>query len=715
MNLEYIAGPGRHPEQYELDDCEPLARDAEPGLLHRRDFLKVLGTGLVVLSFGGALRGQGESGGGARAGGRNARPTRLDAWLRIGDDGHVIFYTGKTEVGQNIRTSLTQAIAEELPLRLDWIEAVMADTDLTPYDMGTFGSRSTPDMGTQLRRVAATAREALLDLAAAEWSVNRATLRVDDGKIYHSPSGRAASYGELTRGKKLVREISSTTALKPATEWRVAGTAVPKVNGRDFVTGSHRYAADIVRPNMLFGRVLRAPAYGAELATFDGSAAEAMPGVRVVRDGDFVGIVARSSHLAAQGLQALRATWKTTPQISEAEFFAQMRGGAANPTPELTRSADGALVLRQSYSVAFIAHVPLEPRAAVAEWTGPKLTVWTGSQRPFGIRDSELARAFNLGPEYIRVIVPDTGSGYGGKHTGQAAVEAARLARAAAQPVKLIWTREEEFTWAYFRPAGVIDIASGVTAAGVLTDWEFLNYNSGDAGIAPPYVITRAKTAFHRATSPLPQGSYRSLAAAANHFARESHIDELALALKMDPLEFRRKNIADERLLAVIAAGAKAFRWGSGTGSGTGHGIAVGIDKGGHIATFAEVVVEPSGRVRATRVVQAFECGAVVNPDHLKLQLEGAIVQGLGGALFEAIHFENGKISNPHLAAYRVPRFTDSPRVEVILVDRKDLPSAGAGETGIVGIAPALGNALANATGVRLRSLPLAPNGVKVA
>jgi isoquinoline 1-oxidoreductase len=701
--------PALYPEQYELQG-QPAGR---PVQFRRRAFLQILGTGLVVLCVNRRASAQTETGGESGRPSGQSRPANLDAWLQIATDGTITFFTGKTEMGQNIRTSLTQAVAEELPAPIESIRAVMGDTELTPYDAGTFGSRSTPDMGLQLRRVAATAREALLDLAAALWSVDRGSLTVADGKVLHASSQRSIGFGELTQGRKLVRTISSETTVKLATQWSVAGTSVPKVDGREYVCGRHRYASDMVRPGMLFGRVLRPPSYGATLDSLETSRAAAMPGVRVVRDGDFVGVVAPSSHVAAQAVAALKATWKTRAQPSEGQLFQELRGGATPLESGLVREPDGGLALKRTYTIAYIAHVPLEPRAAVAEWKDGKLTVWTGSQRPFGIRDSELTKAFGLDPERLRVIVPDTGSGYGGKHTGLAAVEAARLARAVDQPVKIIWTREEEFTWAYFRPAGVIDIASRVRADGTLATWDFHNYNSGSAGIEPPYAIPDPQTKFHRADSPLPLGSYRSLAAAANHFARESHIDELAGELKIDPLEFRLRNIKNPRLLAVVGAGARAFGWRGAKIAGRGRGLAVGIDKGGHVATFAEVAVEAeSGRVSVTRVVQAFDCGAVVNPDHLKLQLEGAVVQGLGGALFEAVHFENGRILNPHMASYRVPRFSDAPSVEIILVDRKDLPSAGAGETGIVGIAPALGNAICDATGLRLRSLPMAPDGL---
>ncbi len=314
----------------------------------------------------------------------------------------------------------------------------------------------------------------------------------------------------------------------------------------------------------------------------------------------------------------------------------------------------------------------------------------------------------------MRVIVPDTGSGYGGKHTGECAIEAARLAKAAGKPVKLVWTREEEFTWAYFRPAGVIDIRSGADKDGIITAWEFHNYNSGGSGIETPYDIPNRKIEFHATQYPLRQGSYRGLAATANHFARESHMDDLAAAVGLDPLEFRLKNLKDTRLRAVLQAAAEKFGWGRAKSTpARGFGLACGVEKGGYVASCAEVsIAQPGGKVKIERVVTAFECGAIVNPEHLKNQVEGSVVMGIGGALFESIDFENGRILNPLLAKYRVPRFSDAPALETILIDRKDLPSAGAGETPIVGLAPAVGNAIFHATGTRIRALPMAPNGL---
>jgi isoquinoline 1-oxidoreductase len=362
--------------------------------------------------------------------------------------------------------------------------------------------------------------------------------------------------------------------------------------------------------------------------------------------------------------------------------------------------------LSASYTAAYIAHAPLEPRAAVAEWASDRLTVWTGTQRPFGVR-RELAEAFRIPEEKVRVIVPDTGAGYGGKHTGEAAVEAARLARAAGRPVKLVWTREEEFSFAYFRPAAVMDVKAAVGKDGKLSAWEAHNFNGGTAGLRTPYAAANQKHVFHQGASPLRQGSYRALASTANHFARESAMDELARQAGVEPLAFRQRSLEDARLRAVLSAAAERFRWGSGrAGGGVGFGLACGFEKGGYVASCAEVHVD-APVILVRRVVTAFECGAIVNPDGLRNQVEGAVIMGLGGALFEAIEFGEGRVLNGKFAGYRVPRFPDVPAMETVLLDRKDLASAGAGEAPIVAIAPAIANAVFAATGKRLRGLPL--------
>jgi len=718
------------PERYELREGPAYHFD-----LDRRDFLKTLGGGILVCYLLNSASAQPAGGGRRRGGGGGqAAPQDIGAWLHIGEDGRITVYTGKAEMGQNIRTSLTQVVAEELHAPPGSILLVMADTQLTPFDMGTFGSRTTPDMSRRLRRTAAAARELLIDVAAETWKVDRALLSAADGTVVHTTTKETLNFGKLTKGRKLTKAVSEDSSDSPPEKWTIAGHSTAKVDGRAFVTGKHQYASDIKPPGMLHGKVLRPPSYGATLVSADLAAAKAMPDVVVVHDRDFVGVAAPGESQAVRALAAIKAEWKPGPSISGKTLFNDLkkpagqgqqgpgerggRGGSGQPLGSIKAGLDAADVrLEQTYTVAYIAHAPLEPRAAVAQWDDGKLTVWTGTQRPFGVR-GELAGAFRLSDDAVRVIVPDTGAGYGGKHTGEAAVEAARLAREAGKPVKLVWTREEEFTWAYFRPAGVIDVKSGARRDGTLTAWEFHNYNSGIAGIRTLYEVPNQVSAFHQVQSPLRQGSYRALASTANHFAREVHMDELAHAIHLDPLEFRLKNLKDdknERLRAVIQAAAGAFGWGQKNEPDHGVGIAAGSEKGSFIATCAQVAVDRStGRVQVVRAVSAFECGAIVNPDHLKNQVEGAMIMGLGGALFEAIEFDHGRITNPRFSRYRVPRFRDTPRIEVVLLDRKDLPPAGAGETPIVAIAPAIGNAIFHATGVRLRSLPLAPQGVKV-
>lgn len=712
------------PERYEFFEAPRWQFEID-----RRNFLKVAGGGLIVCLFWTEAPAQRPSPRGFRGGPGFGRgmPQELGAWLHIDETGQVTVYTGKVEIGQNIRTSLSQVVAEELRMSLAGVKLVMADTDRTPFDMGTFGSATSPRMAPQLRRAAAAARELLIDLAAERAKVERGELTVADGRVTHAATKQSFAFGELTKGQKLTKAIPADVGETPAAEWKIAGTSAPKVDGRAIVTGQHQYSTDIKRPGILYGKVLRPPTLGSKLISADVKAAEMLPEVTVVHDGEFVGVAAPSELRAEQALAAIRAEWTTPAQSSDKTLFADLKqetaggrsgggfGGRGNQEQGSVEKglAEAEHRLKATYTIAYIAHCPLEPRAAVAEWQDGKLTVWTGTQRPFGVR-GEVARAFGLADEAVRVIVPDTGSGYGGKHSVEAATEAARLAKAAGKPVKLVWTREEEFTWAYFRPAGVIEVEAGVAHGGAITAWDFHNYNSGASAIRPLYDIANQRSAFHGSGAPLRQGSYRALAATSNHFARECHIDDLARQAKLDPLAFRLKNLSDERLRAVLEAAAAKFGWHDAKpAAGRGYDIAGGSEKGSYVATCAEVVVDqPGGKLRVVRLVTAFECGAILNPDHLKNQVEGAVVMGLGGALFEAIRFENGKILNAAFSDYRVPRFRDVPALETVLVDRKDLPSAGAGETPIVAVAPAIGNAIFHATGVRLRSLPMTPEGI---
>ncbi|HXH68459.1 MAG TPA: molybdopterin cofactor-binding domain-containing protein [Candidatus Limnocylindrales bacterium] len=703
------------PERYEFR-AMPMHQFA----LGRRDFFKIFGAGLAVFAVAKDVSAMQETAPGPRGFHNEELPKEIGAWLHIGEDGTVTGFAGKAEIGQNARTTLAQTIADELGVAFASVRMVLGDTALTPFDAGTFGSRTTPTITPQLRKVAAAARDLLVAKAAKQWNVPAEKLVAGEGKVSDPASGKSLRYAELAQEDLGAQKPLAEDPIKPASQWTIAGKPIAKAGAREFVTGGHRYTTDLRPGGMLHGKILRPPSFGATLISYDNSMVKEWSDVVLVREGDFVGAAAQTVARAQAALARLRVEWKEVPQISDQEIFWYLKKNAQPLKDARFRQAKGSVEeglaaarhkLEASYTVAYIAHAPLEPRAAVAEWADGKLTVWMGTQRPFAVRD-DLADILHVPERNVRVIVPDTGSAYGGKHTSDAGLEAARLARAAnGRPVKLVWTREEEFTWAYFRPAGVIEVMGGTGADGKLSAWEFHNYHSGMSGIDTPYAVANQVTEYHQVPLVLRSGSYRGLAATANHFARETHMDSLAHAAGMDPLEFRLKNLADPRMKAVLEAGAKAFGWPRKKGEdGHGFGIAAGCEKGSYVATLAEVFVDRKKKsVTVRKLVEAFECGAIVNPDGLRNQVVGAMIQGLGGALFESIQFENGRISNAQFSSYRVPRFKDVPVIEAILLDRKDIPSAGAGETPIMAIAPAIGNAFFDATKVRLTKLPLQP------
>jgi CO/xanthine dehydrogenase Mo-binding subunit/aerobic-type carbon monoxide dehydrogenase small subunit (CoxS/CutS family) len=604
-----LTGPGRAASGLARSELPRPGRpwsSVEPA---ERDYFDVLGDGLVVV---------------ARRPESAGWTTSDEAWLHLGADGSATAFTGKVDVGQGTVDALAALVAEELERPVESIRVVCGDTDVCPYDVGTFGSRSTPDVAPLLTAAAAGAR------------------RVLDG-------GRGLS----GRRVEVVDEVA--TPKRPSrVVGRRAATAI--------VAGTQVYPSDVDRPGSVTVRPARRP--------------ESRPGPVEAELADYL----RAHPVEPEG-------WE---------------GSGEEAHGDVERALAGApLRLEATYTTSFLAHAPLETRAAVAEWQDGALTVWTGTQRPFGVRE-QLAEALALDEDQIRVMAPTAGGGFGGKHTADAALEAARLARERGRPVRVHWTREDEFRLGYVRPAAVIDVRAGALADGTLVAWDFLDVNAGAAGLSIPYRVGDWRVRFQPADSPLPQGSYRALAATANNFARESHLDELAGLAGADPLELRLRLLDDERLRAVLEAAAGRAGWNERAGRSL--GIAAGTEKGARVATCAEV----EGGV-VTRLVTAFDCGAVLDPDNLENQIEGATVMGLGGALFERVRFDGGTVRNASLTAYRVPRFGDVPPVEVVLLDRPREPSAGAGEAPILAVAPAVAAALHAETGERLRALPLRP------
>jgi isoquinoline 1-oxidoreductase len=683
--------------------------------LSRRSFVKVLGAGLLIavtipaLAQEEAARRGGGGGGGAR---------NLGARIHIGKDGTITVLTGKVEGGQGARAELSQAAAEELGVPLSSVQMLMADTGTVPDDGGTYGSMTTPRTVPLVRRGAAAARNLLAEFASLQWKVERNTVGMRDGKIFDATGKRSLTYGDLANSdaaaKLFEQAIPPDVELTAVKEWKVLGVPALRPNGRDIATGAHKFPSDIARPGMIYAKILRAPAYGAKLVSIDLTPAKAMKDVVVVQDDQFVGVAAPNSSRAEDALKKISDTakWETVPQPSGKELFDYLKqnaqGGApANPYAD---EPAGAKTARQTYHVPYIQHAPLEPRAAVAEWSDGKLTVWTGSQNPFAVR-SELARAFHLPPENVRVVIPDFGGGFGGKHSGECAVEAARLAQAAGKPVSLRWTREEEFTWAYFRPAAVIEAEASLDTQGKVATWHFINVNSGAQGVDTPYTVGKKNCHYVASKPPLRHGSYRGLAATANNFAREVFMDEVAAVAGVDPLEFRLAHLENPRLRAVLEKAAKEFDWATRVKekkSDNGVGLACGMEKGSFVAACVEVEIDrKENKIKVTRVCQAFECGKILNPANLLSQVQGGIIMGLGAALREEMQFENGQITNASFGKYRVPRFDDVPELDVHLLDRPDLPSAGAGETPIIVIAPAVANAVFRATGKSVNALPV--------
>lgn len=703
------------PERHELRE-EP----AYVFQVDRRSFLQFAGAGVLISVFAPAASGQREASGSGT----------LESRIHLGEDGFITILAGKVEEGQGPRTEIAMAAAEELRVPIERIRVVLADTDLVPDDGITAGSRTTPATIPAVRKAAAAARELLIQTAARRWKADPDMLELREGIVTRKGSSDALAYAGLAGSEELTKAFQSAPApegkLTPLKEWQTLGRPRPRIDAREFVTGSHVFPSDVQRPGMLYGCILRPPSLGATLESADLARVKELPGVVAVHDGDFAGCAAPTSWAARQAIKTLAETaqWTTKANPSSTglfEYLKQHPASGGQPRTQTKGSVEEGLKgaarrRRAAFQVAYIQHAPMEPRAAVAEWRGSQLSVWTGTSNPFAVRD-QLARAFQLPPKSVRVIVPDMGGGFGGKHTGEAAFEAARLAREAGKPVSVRWTRAEEFMWAYSRPAGLIEIEAGLDDHGKLLAWDFVNYNSGAAAIVSPYRIPHVRTRFVECDSPLRQGSYRALASTANNFARESFMDELAAAAGADPLEFRLAHLDNARLRDVLVASANRFGWRERRGKkkpGTGAGLACGTEKGSYVAACVEVSVDPAtGTPRLLEICQAYECGAILNPAGLKQQVEGAIIQGLGAALREELQFENGRLLTASFARYRVPRFKDVPKIMLELLDREELEPAGAGETPIIAVAPAMANAMFEATGERVRSMPLRTQGTK--
>jgi isoquinoline 1-oxidoreductase len=576
-------------------------------------------------------------------------------------------------------------------------------------------------VGLQLRKAAATAREKLLELAADRLDLPTSELECREGAVAsRSDAERSFRYGELIGGGTQSADLIEDVTLTPEAEFTVMGKSALRIDAIARVTGQAQFSQDIAVPDMLFAQVLRRPSRGAELIEVDTSVAERMPGVvQVARDGDLVAVLAGTDEQAEVAASVLQAQWREQESgVSQLDLPELLRRTASEPfttqeagsLEEGFRQADG--VLEALYYIPYVSNAPMEPRAAVAQWQDGRLTVWAGTQRPFGVR-TELAQHFGMDEGAVRVIAPEIGGGFGSKSLYPVALEAARLAKIAERSVRVAYTRAEEMTLATFRPAALIEVKSGFKSDGTIVAWECKAYHAGERpfigrrGSDTPYEVPNVNVTVFSSESPLRAGSYRSLGGAVNHFARESHMDEIAEAVGLDPVELRLRNLTHPRFRRVLESAAARFGWtGAKPSSQRGVGVAIGLDVGSYVALCVGVELQGS-EVKVQRVAAALDCGLTVNPEGAKNQMEGSIVMGMGTALYEAIDFQNGRLQNASFARYRVPRINNAPAIDVDLVGDAETPSTGAGEPGIVPVAPAIANAVFDLTGERHRELPI--------
>jgi len=656
--------------------------------------------------------------------------TGFNAFLVIGADGHVTCFTGKIEMGQGAITSLPQMLAEDLAVSIDDVSIVMGDTDLCPFDAGTWGSLTTRSFGTVWRAAATEARGVLLEMASGTLSVPIELLTVQQGVISDSrdPS-RRITYGQLTQGKRIERHVIATPESEAQPPFKIIGKPLLRRDSRDKVTGKAKYAGDIRLAGMLYASVLRAPAHGAIRKSVDTSAARQIPGIVLVETPDLVAVLHEFPDVAVDARAKLRAVYTPSPStLDNQTIYAHLQRSTLEP--KMVEQGGNLTVgrlntvkhLDSAYYGGYVAHAAIETHVALAHVEGERATIWASTQNPFGARE-EIARALGLPIPQVRVITPFVGGGFGGKTFNLQAVEAARLSQATGRPVQVMWTREEEFFNDTFRPASVVNIKSGLDRAGRISFWDYEVRFAGDRASAHLYDINHYRTMAvgdakgPPGVHPFAVGSWRAPGSSNNAFARESHIDQLASLAGIDPIEFRIRQLKDGRLIRVLKAAADRWGWKSGQGpTGKGIGVACGVDAGTYVAAIAEVTVESkTGQIAVKRVLWVQEMGLVINPAGARIQMEGGITMGLGYALSEEIHFKAGAIRETNFDSYALPRFSNVPKIETVILDADDTPPTGGGEPSIILTGAVIANAVHDATGKRLFELPLSPARVKAA
>jgi nicotinate dehydrogenase subunit B len=699
--------------------------------LNRRQFLKqlsVLGGGIILYFTMGDSTAWAQRRGAGFLGARI--PADFNAFLRIGTDNRVTCLTGKIEMGQGPITSLPQMLAEELDVSYDAVDIIMGDTDICPWDAGTFGSLSTRHFGVFLREAACEAKAVLKELASDYLKCPIGRLETEDGVVFDKtqPHNRV-TYGRLTRGKIIEKHVEKLPPLKPASEFTIMGKPYLRRDAHEKVTGNAKYAGDIRLPGMVYAKILRPPAHGAGLKSVDTSAAERMSGVQVIRKGDLIAVLHEYPDVAEKALAEINAQFDMPRTgIDERNIFDHLLKVA--PEPEIaseggdlkTGEGRATTLIEESYVNSYVSHAPLETHTTLANIEKGKATVWASTQRPFGVQE-EIASTLGLPSKDVRVITPFVGGGFGGKNSNREAVEAVRVAKLTGKPVQVAWSRAEEFFYDTFRPAAVVKIKSGINDAGDIVLWDYHVYFAGQRGCDQFYEIPHHREAVHGewrispGYHPFAVGPWRAPANNTNTYARELHMNLMASKAGIDPLEFRLRHVRDQRMMAVLKAAAEKFCWRSSrTPSGRGYGICCGKDAGTYVATMAKVEVDKgSGKGQVKRVVCAQDMGFVVNPEGARMQMEGCITMGLGYALTEEVRFKNGQIFDLNFDTYNIPRFSWLPKIETVLIENARLTPQGGGEPAIICMGGVIATAIYDATGAKLFQLPMTPARVKEA
>jgi nicotinate dehydrogenase subunit B len=706
-----------------INKPEESSLSKEHNGMKRRDFVKLLGGGIFIFFQPWnaldllALPAE------------QARSLTKDynAFLQIAEDGTVTCFTGKIEMGQGIITSLAMEMADELNVSLEKVNMVMGDTDLCPYDGGTWGSMSTRSFGPNMRAAAAEARGVLLELASEQLGVPVSQLEVKDGIITDTKSPKnTVTYAQLTKGKKLEKYLDVKPPVEDYTKFTYIGKPYNRSDSYLKVTGQAKYAGDLKLPGMVFARILRPPSHGAKLTSADVSGAEKIEGVKVVRDGDFIAVVGENRDKTDEAIVKIKAEYSFDEmKVNDKTIFEWIL--KADSASNVVRSAGDLEAGRQLSETTFesefhdvyLAHVPIETHTALANIEGDKLTVWAATQTPFGLQDG-IVRELGFPREMVRVITPFVGGGFGGKGAYQQGVEAAKLAKLTGKPVMVVWTRDEEFFYDTFHSAAVVKINSGIDKSGMIKLWDYHVYYAGTRGADTIYDVPNAKTTSYNRNKnappvhPFGTGPWRAPNNNTNTFARESQIDIMASKAGKDPLDFRLKNLKDEKMIACLKAVADKFGYVAGkTPSGRGIGVACGSDAGTWVAHMAEVKVDKNtGKVQVVRIACAQDMGLCVNPEGALIQMEGCITMGLGYAFTEEVLFEGGNILNRGLDSYQIPRFSWVPKIDCVILDRKDKAPQGGGEPAIIAIGAVVSNAIYDATGARLYRTPMTPERI---